>query len=149
MLIESWDRSLVCLDRMFNSFTGRPSGLAHEMYVFVFYWFITRSTNLSSFDVEYPIECDDEYWEAKDPTKAFQQPPGKPCSITAFVCFIKLSEILGFASRTLYATKKSKILSGCIGVEWEGRMVAELDSSMNKWKQSLPHYRELNLLPIC
>lgn len=80
--------------------------------------------------------------------KAFQQPVGKPSSITAFVCFIRLAEILGFASRTLYATKKSKILSGCVGIEWEGRMVAELDSSLNKWKQSLPNHRELVLQPM-
>ncbi|KAF8973127.1 hypothetical protein BDZ97DRAFT_1779521 [Flammula alnicola] len=90
------------------------------------------------FDVDYPIECDDEYWEIDDPEQAFKQPPGKPCTITSFVCALKLCEILAFALRTLYSTKKSKILSGLIGNEWERRIVAELDSSMNKWKDSLP-----------
>lgn len=96
---------------------------------------ITRS------DAEYPIECDDEYWEPEDSQKAFQQPPGKPCTITAYVQFIKLCEILGVVLRTLYANKKSRILSGFIGEEWERTTVAQLDSSMNKWKASLPEYR--------
>ncbi|KAH9485168.1 putative transcriptional regulatory protein [Psilocybe cubensis] len=112
---------MICLDRLINSFVGRQCGLPHE-----------------AFDVEYPIDCDDEYWETEDPEQAFKQPTGKPSMITGFICFIKLCEILGFALRTLYTTKKSKLLSGFIGSEWEGRMVAELDSAMNGWKDSLP-----------
>lgn len=94
-------------------------------------------------DVELPIECDDEYWETEDPQKAFQQPPGKPCSVSNFIHYIQLCEILGFALRTLYSTKKSKILTGLIGNDWEGRIVAELDSSLNSWKDSLPRHRSL------
>lgn len=48
--------------------------------------------------------------------------------------------MLGFALRTLYATMKSKMLIGFIGAEWESKVVAELDSSMNKWKDSLPDF---------
>jgi hypothetical protein len=92
--------------------------------------------------VDYPIECDDEFWESPDPETAFQQPPGKPCKITSFIWLIKLTEMLGFALRTLYATKKSKILIGLIGNEWESQVVAELASSMNKWRDSLPHFCE-------
>jgi hypothetical protein len=62
--------------------------------------------------------------------------------MTAFIWLIKLAEMLGFAHRTLYATKKSKILIGVIGNEWESRVVSELDSSMNKWQDNLPHFRE-------
>ncbi|KDR75219.1 hypothetical protein GALMADRAFT_157080 [Galerina marginata CBS 339.88] len=115
--------SLVCIDRIMSSFLGRPSTIQDE-----------------EFDVEYPIECDDEYWETGDPEQAFKQPAGKPCSMTSFVCFVKLCEILGFALRTLYSTQKSKILSGLIGHEWQSRIVAELDSSMNKWIDSLPYF---------
>ncbi|PPQ91999.1 hypothetical protein CVT25_004655 [Psilocybe cyanescens] len=116
--------ALFCFDQINNSYFGRPSGVAHD-----------------AFDVEYPIECDDEYWEHEDPGRAFQQPPGKPSSITSFVCFIKLCEILGLASRMLYTTtKKSKIQSGSLGHDWEAQTVAELDSSMNKWKDSLPEH---------
>jgi hypothetical protein len=97
---------------------------------------------LHSFDLDYPIECDDEYWETSDPEQAFKQPPGKPCKVSCFIWSIRLAELLGFALRTLYATKKSKMLIGLIGNEWESQVVAELDSSMNKWKDSLPHFRE-------
>jgi hypothetical protein len=91
---------------------------------------------MSSFDVDYPMECDDEYWE---PNGDFgQQASGKPSVITSFVYQLKLCEILAFTLRTLYSTKKSKIKSGLIGNEWEHRIVAELDSSLNKWKDSLP-----------
>ena len=95
-----------------------------------------------SFDVDYPIECDDEYWEPnKISGRAFQQPSGKPSVITGFVYELKLCEILALTLRTLYATKKSKIRSGLTGNEWEHRIVAELDSSLNKWKDSLPDFR--------
>lgn len=95
---------------------------------------------LRSLDLEYPVECDEEYWEMSDPEKAFRQPPGKPCTMSSFIWLIKLAEMLGFAHRTLYATKKSKILIGLIGDDWEVQAVSELDSSMNKWKDSLPHF---------
>ncbi|PPQ94986.1 hypothetical protein CVT25_003738 [Psilocybe cyanescens] len=115
--------AIVCLERTASSLLGRPCAYPHE-----------------TFDVDYPIECDDEYWVAEDPEKAFEQPAGKPCSITAFVYLIKLCEVLGFTLRTLYSNKKSRILSGFIGGEWEGRMVAALNSSMKEWRDSLPDY---------
>jgi len=115
--------ALITIDRLMSSFLGRPCALQDE-----------------DFDIEYPIECDDEYWETEDPEQAFKQPAGKPCKITAFICLLKLCEILTFTLRTLYSTKKSKMLTGLIGPEWEHRIVAELDSSMNKWKDSLPHF---------
>ncbi|KAF9482139.1 hypothetical protein BDN70DRAFT_875432 [Pholiota conissans] len=114
---------LIFFDRIASLYVGRPFGVQDEDY-----------------DVDYPIECDDEYWEPDDAEQAFKQPSGKPSTITAFVRILKLFEILAFALRTLYSTRKSKILSGLTGDEWENRIVAELDSSMNKWKDSLPQF---------
>ena len=54
-----------------------------------------------SFDLEFPAECDDEYWEHPDPSKAFRQPPGKPSTVSAFVLTLKLNRILAFALRTI------------------------------------------------
>lgn len=96
----------------------------------------------TSFDLDYPIECDDEYWETGDHRQDFKQPPGKPSAITGFVRLIKLLEILALAHRTLYSTKKSKTLSGLVGDGWEQRVVTQLDSSMNQWKDSLPDHRK-------
>ena len=103
-------------------------------------WLVTE--HFASFDLDYPIECDDEYWETENPEHAFKQPPGKPCTITSFVYMLKLLVIMTFAYRTLYSTKKTKQLSGLIDEGWEQRIVAQLDSSMNQWKDSLPDFRK-------
>lgn len=100
-----------------------------------------------SFDTEFPAECDDEFWETNDPATAFKQPKGKPSQMSYLIAQIRLTEILAFTLRTLYSTKKSKMLTGMIGKDWEYQIVAELDSAMNKWKDSLPYYRELSLDP--
>ncbi|KAF5316954.1 hypothetical protein D9611_003877 [Ephemerocybe angulata] len=114
---------LICHDRIQGSFLGRPPSLHDE-----------------DIDCDYPVECDDEYWEAENPEDAFKQPEGKVCYAAAFTWTLKLNEIIGFMARTLYSTKKSKILSGLVGDEWEIRVVTELDSSLNKWKDSLPKH---------
>ncbi|KAH9481205.1 Thiamine repressible genes regulatory protein thi1 [Psilocybe cubensis] len=115
--------SLVCLERILSSLYGRPCAYQDEI-----------------FDVEYPIACDDEYWIMDDPRKAFQQPDGKPCTITAFIRLIRLCEVLSVVLRTLYSNKKSKTMSGYVGVDWEARMIAALDSAMIEWKDNLPDY---------
>lgn len=94
----------------------------------------------TSFDADLPVECDDEYWECDDPEQNWNQPPGKPSKVSAFNTHLRLCEILSFALRTLYSTKKSKLLTGLIGDQWEQRVVADLDSAMNNWKDSLPDH---------
>jgi hypothetical protein len=54
-----------------------------------------------SFDLDLPIECDDEYWEHRNPDLAFKQPPGMPSSTSFLTHLIKLQEILSFALRTI------------------------------------------------
>ena len=56
---------------------------------------------LYSFDVELPLECDDEYWINEDPELTFKQPPGKPSTISFFNCNIRLNQIHAFALRTI------------------------------------------------
>ncbi|KAH9478723.1 putative transcriptional regulatory protein [Psilocybe cubensis] len=111
---------LICLDRVGSAFFGRPLGFPDE-----------------TIDVEYPIECDDEYWDAEEP---FRQPEGKPSLVTAFIHFIKICEIMGNVLKTLYSEKKSKFLPSFVGKEWEEKVITELDSSMNKWKNNLPDH---------
>ncbi|KAJ6587119.1 fungal-specific transcription factor domain-containing protein [Mycena vulgaris] len=123
---EIWKRAFWCLlslDRSVCSFLGRPSAIHVEDY-----------------DVELPLEVDDEYWEHPDPEQAFKQPPGKPSVLTYFVCHIRLCEILGSTLRRLYASNKSRILMGLVGTDWEQRAVAELDSAMNEFLGSLPEH---------
>ncbi|KAJ7902064.1 hypothetical protein B0H14DRAFT_3724432, partial [Mycena olivaceomarginata] len=92
------------------------------------------------YDVELPLEVDDEYWDNPDPEQAFKQPPGKPSLITFFVCHIRLCEILGSTLRRLYASNKSRVLMGLVGSDWEQRAVAELDSAMNEFLGGLPDH---------
>jgi hypothetical protein len=40
-----------------------------------------------------------------------------------------------------YSINKSKILLGFVGQQWEQHIVAELDSALNKWIDSIPDHR--------
>jgi len=123
---ELWKRAfwiLVTLDRSFSSGLGRPCAIQD-----------------TDFDLDLPIVCDDEYWEHQDPERAFKQPPGKPSYVAYFVSVVKLSQILALALRTIYPINRSKIVFGLIGHKWEQHAVAELDSALNKWIDSVPDH---------
>ncbi|KAF7321767.1 Zn(2)-C6 fungal-type domain-containing protein [Mycena kentingensis (nom. inval.)] len=123
---ELWKRAFWCLltlDRTVSSFLGRPSAIHAEDY-----------------DVELPLEVDDDYWDHPDPNLAFKQPAGQPSLMTYFICNIRLCEILGSTLRRLYASNKSRILMGLTGRDWEQRAVAELDSAMNEFLGSVPEH---------
>lgn len=54
-----------------------------------------------SFDLDMPVECDDEYWTSPDPDQAFRQPEGKPSTVCYFTLYLKLIQIHAFALRTI------------------------------------------------
>ncbi|KAF8072284.1 fungal-specific transcription factor domain-containing protein [Lyophyllum atratum] len=123
---ELWKRAfwiLVTMDRIISSALGRPCAIQDE-----------------DFDVDLPVECDDEYWEHPDPSKRFKQPPNKPSYITGYILLLKLNQVLTILLRTVYSINKSKITLGFIGKQWEQHIVAELDSALNKWVDSVPDY---------
>ncbi|TFK49562.1 hypothetical protein OE88DRAFT_1726802 [Heliocybe sulcata] len=127
---ELWKRAfwvLVTLDRVYSSVLGRPCAIQEE-----------------DFDLDTPVECDDEFWDPPEPDKAFRQPPDRPSKIAAFNCYLKLNQLLAVALRTIYCINKSKVLLGFVGKEWEQRIVAELDSEMNKWFDSVPTHLRWN-----
>jgi hypothetical protein len=66
-------------------------------------WVSIKSTS-SSYDVELPIECDDEYWDHPDLALNFKQPSGKPSSMSFFLCYLRLHDILAAAMRTLVSS---------------------------------------------
>ncbi|KAI0644475.1 fungal-specific transcription factor domain-containing protein [Trametes meyenii] len=121
-----------------------------ELYKRAFWCLVTFDRNVSfmlgracslqdeDFDVDPLEECDDEYWLTADPDLAFKQPPGKPSKISFLNCLSRLLQILAFASRTIYAINKSKPILGFVGEEWEEHIVAELDSALNKWIDTVP-----------
>ncbi|THH00006.1 hypothetical protein EW026_g2466 [Hermanssonia centrifuga] len=124
---ELWKRAfwvLVTLDRFISSNLGRSCAIHDE-----------------DFDLDLPVECDDEYWiNEEDPKLAFKQPPGKPSIVAYFNCHLRLNMIHAFALRTIYSINKSKVLLGFVGHQWEKRIVAELDSALSKWMDSVPSH---------
>ncbi|GJE88259.1 fungal-specific transcription factor domain-containing protein [Phanerochaete sordida] len=114
--------SLVYLDWTISPSLGRPCAIQHE-----------------DFDLDLPVECDDEYWEPSAPSAPrFSQPAGKPAAVVAFNCMLRLTQIQAYAQRTIYSTTKSRTILGFVGPQWEERIVAELDSALNSWLDSLP-----------
>jgi hypothetical protein len=123
---ELWKRvfwALVYFDRFLACSLGRPCATQDE-----------------DFDTDFPVDCDDEYWEHPDPEKAFKQPPNKPSKVSFFISILKLNHILAFVLRTVYATNKAKVMLGFIGNQWNQNIVAELDSALNKWTDEVPDH---------
>ena len=54
-----------------------------------------------SFDLDYPVDCDDEYWDHPDPEKAWKQPPGRPSEVAFFISMLQLHELLAICLRTI------------------------------------------------
>ncbi|KAJ7617218.1 fungal-specific transcription factor domain-containing protein [Roridomyces roridus] len=101
---------LLSLDTILSSLLGRPP-----------------ATRPEDFDVDLPIACDDEYWEGTQP---FQQPADKP-SIAAYLPpYLELMMLFNRVQRAIYPVKKHE---SC-----PAEVIAELDSALNKWLDSIP-----------
>jgi hypothetical protein len=96
-------RTLVFFDRIYSCNVGRPCSTQDEECAHIFSFcppgliFIWSC----SFDIDFPVDCDDEYWENLDPEKAFKQPPNKPSKVSFFISYLKLNQVLAFALRTV------------------------------------------------
>ncbi|KAF8989558.1 fungal-specific transcription factor domain-containing protein [Cyathus striatus] len=122
---ELWKRAfwvLVFLDRTTSTSVGRPCATFDE-----------------NFDLDMPIECDDEYWENPNPEYRFKQPEGVPSIVSAFNQHLQLCKIISFTMSTIYSTK-TKWLKLILKSEWEQHIVTELDSALNSWIGALPEY---------
>ncbi|KAJ4474343.1 fungal-specific transcription factor domain-containing protein [Lentinula aciculospora] len=101
-----------------------------------------RATTDDDFDLEPPVECDDEYWENEDPTQAFIQPPSIPSPMSFFICYSKLLEIAGLGHRMLCPVRKLHIWKKVVtsGPNWDQKVVTELNSSLNQWMSCIPEH---------
>ncbi|KAG2014304.1 nuclear protein [Coprinopsis cinerea AmutBmut pab1-1] len=99
-----------------------------------------RAIHASDFDVDLPIECDDEYWENPDPALAFKQPQGKPAQTTCLVKLLELFNVLSSAEAVFYATKKTVPPDASSPEEWEQHNLASLDSLLNGWVDTVPEH---------
>ncbi|KIJ07117.1 hypothetical protein PAXINDRAFT_19682 [Paxillus involutus ATCC 200175] len=123
-----------------SSSLGRPCAIQDEEYIDLGFWQHLSYGIFDSFDLDLPIECDDEYWDHLDPEQAFKQPPDKPSMISFFTNYLKLNHILAFALRTIYSINKFKIHLGFVGQQWEEHIVAEHDSALNEWIDAVPQH---------
>ncbi|KAK0200554.1 fungal-specific transcription factor domain-containing protein [Desarmillaria ectypa] len=115
--------ALITLDRLFSLFDGWPIIIQDE-----------------DFDLELPVECDDEYWDIRpDGEVRFCQPANKPSKISYFNTQIRLSEIMSVVARNLYSIKKGRDMWGLTGKD-EKHIVSDIDSSMNAWMNSVPDH---------
>ncbi|KAJ7023104.1 fungal-specific transcription factor domain-containing protein [Mycena alexandri] len=123
---ELWRRAfwtLISYDRLVSCTLGRPCAVQYD-----------------DFDIQLPTEVDDEYWEHEDPARAFRQPLNKPSKVAFFTAFLKLNNILSFSLRILYSLDKAKELLAVRDDAWEEHLVAELDSALNNWVDSIPEH---------
>ncbi|KAG6832603.1 hypothetical protein H0H92_014439 [Tricholoma furcatifolium] len=124
---ELWKRvfwCLVILDRFESAVTGRPALVGEE-----------------DFDVDLPLEVDDEYWEANDSGVTFQQPKDVPANkIISFNQIIKLSRNLAFALKTLYAADKERILSGLSPSSWRRAILKHISAGLEGWYKGVPEH---------
>ncbi|KAJ3931620.1 MAG: hypothetical protein NXY57DRAFT_895775, partial [Lentinula lateritia] len=125
---ELWKRAfwcLVCIDTQSVS--------CHCLFL------IISSLCLKSFhsyDLDFP-DCDDEYW-VQPGEQAFQQPAGKPSTVSSWIYFLKLLDIFGLAQRSIYAVRKPERWTS--NASWDENIVAELDVALNKWADTVPEH---------
>ncbi|TFK66525.1 hypothetical protein BDN72DRAFT_844202 [Pluteus cervinus] len=128
---ELWRRAfwvIACQDRTASAFTGRPLCLQAE-----------------DIDVEFPTECDDEYWDHIDPEQQFQQPVGKPSTMAFFTCYLNLTDILAWAMRSIYSLSRPHLHRFASSLKYsEQQGLTDLDSAMNSWMGALPEHLRWN-----
>ncbi len=62
------------------------------------------SLSCISFDLDYPLEVDEEFWPGEplsDPENPWAQPSQKPANVVTWILCIKLLDILSFAQVTI------------------------------------------------
>ncbi|CAA7261636.1 unnamed protein product [Cyclocybe aegerita] len=122
---ELWKRAfwhLVAFDRLGSTSLGRSCTVVEE-----------------DFDIDLLLEVDDEYWEGVDDRQPFTQPPDVPSLIESFNQFVKLTRVIAFATRTLYAVDRRKLYRGLAQVDRQS-VVKQLIPALEAWTKNLPDH---------
>ncbi|KAF9068900.1 fungal-specific transcription factor domain-containing protein [Rhodocollybia butyracea] len=85
-----------------------------------------KATTSDDFDLELPMDCDDEY----------------PSKSSFFIYHCQLLEIAGSMHRAIYSVHRPRFWKrmGIFGPNWDQKAVIELDSALNEWFASLPEH---------
>ncbi|KAJ7084451.1 fungal-specific transcription factor domain-containing protein [Mycena belliarum] len=120
---ELFKRAVWCLiayDRFGSALLGRPCALGDE-----------------DFDLDPVLEVDDDFWDADHPVRRH---PDVPCRLTFFNLWLRLSQIVTFTVRTIYAVHNPRALLGRIAKVRTDKMVAQLTLALQDWVHSVPEY---------
>lgn len=109
---------LACMDRIVSMALGRPCAVQEE-----------------DIDTDLPNDCDDEYWDS-----GFVQPSGVPSAMSFFSSFVKLNHIFFRCLRKIYSPRRTTALRRPVEKKSKEDIVAELDSSVNEWMDSVPEH---------
>ncbi|KAK1218475.1 hypothetical protein PQX77_018801 [Marasmius sp. AFHP31] len=123
---ELWRRAfwmLVGLDRVASAGLGRPCSVDEE-----------------NFDLDLPMDIDDEYWENDNPSLAFRQPEGKPSKVASFIHWLSLTDIIAFALRTIYTVRPSSVLMAEMKPPSSEDIVKQLDDLLTTWIDKVPEH---------
>ncbi|KAE9395425.1 hypothetical protein BT96DRAFT_885639 [Gymnopus androsaceus JB14] len=122
---ELWKRAywvLVALDFFKSGGTGRP-----------------RATTEDDYDLDFPIECDDEYWIESNTGFSFVQPSGQASYVAYWNHFLRFLQIVGNVRRYIPSMRKSE-LSGWAesSPELLEKTLMTLALATNAWTDSIP-----------
>ncbi|KAJ6586991.1 fungal-specific transcription factor domain-containing protein [Mycena vulgaris] len=120
---ELWKRAFWCLvafDRFGSAILGRPCALGEE-----------------DFDLDPLLEVNDDFWEAERPIR---QHRNVPCRLTCFNLWLRLSQIVTFTVRTIYAVHNPRALLGRIAKVRTDEVIAQLTLALQDWLHSVPEY---------
>ncbi|KAF6759564.1 fungal-specific transcription factor domain-containing protein [Ephemerocybe angulata] len=98
----------------------------------------------ADYDVDYPVECDDEFWENDDPELAFKQPASRPSTTTFFNQMLDLFAIYDDAQEAFFSVRKPSPPKGVALEDWNERCLKKLDSALNKWVNAIPEHLRWN-----
>ncbi|KAJ3819000.1 fungal-specific transcription factor domain-containing protein [Lentinula raphanica] len=140
---ELWKRAfwmLNFIDLSFSVNIGRPRAMSpDELVGQLLMSEACLRPNLYSYDVEFPIECDDEFWEQPGDL-AFKQPPGQLCQLTHWIQMLKLVSILESVQRALNSVRRSALMKKSTPDASHRRQqfILELDKTLNDWLEGIP-----------
>ncbi|KAH6910364.1 fungal-specific transcription factor domain-containing protein [Coprinopsis sp. MPI-PUGE-AT-0042] len=120
---ELWKRAfwlLLIFDRVGAVSLGRSVSLGEE-----------------DFDLDLPLEVNDEYWSGPN---AWTQPEGVPSNIAGFNHFIRITQIMAFTVKTVYAVDREKIFRGLVEGDWRVEIVTQLNAAMEIWLENMPSH---------
>ncbi|TKY89769.1 hypothetical protein EX895_001066 [Sporisorium graminicola] len=110
------------LDRETAALLGRPMMLRDE-----------------DISVDLPLEVSDALiFSTPDPEPLTKSSDCQSTSISAFVCALRLDEIIGFTLRSVYSLHRTKVRMGFAAEHFSKELVQAIDKALDDWFVSIP-----------